>query len=72
MSDPTPDTPQVPVTKNPVFSNHAKVSGAVVGGAIASLVISLAEAHGVDLSGQESNITVVVMAAIGYFIKDES
>jgi hypothetical protein len=61
--------------KPPLFSvsNHPKVSASVLAGAVASLVLALAKAHwGVDLVGQEANITVVVMGVIGYLVPNSN
>lgn len=68
MSD-TPETPQ------PKFSvtNHSKVSAAVFAGAVTSFVLSVAKSKfGIDLSGQESNLTMIVMAVVGYMVPDSN
>lgn len=46
---------------------HPKVNSAVFAGAAASLVLgSLKAAFDIDLHGQEGNLMVVIMGAVGY------
>jgi energy-converting hydrogenase Eha subunit A len=53
--------------KVPSLTNHAPVSVSFVASAIASIVIALAKAkYGIDLSGQEANVTIVAGAIAGY------
>lgn len=49
------------------FTNHAPVSVTLVASAITSIALALFKAKlGVDLSGQEANVTIVVGALAGY------
>jgi len=49
-------------------TNHASVTVSLVASAIASITIALVKArYGVDLSGQEANITIVTGALAGYY-----
>ena len=53
--------------KLPQLTNHAPVTVAVFAAAITNILIAFARSkYGVDLSGQESNITIVVAGIAGY------
>jgi hypothetical protein len=51
----------------PQLTNHAPVSVTLVASAVTSILIALAKSkYGIDLSGQEANVTIVVGALAGY------
>ena len=53
--------------KLPQLTNHAAVSVTLVASAITSIIIALAKSkYGIDLSGQEANVTIVAGAVAGY------
>lgn len=53
--------------KLPQLTNHAAVSVTMVASSITAIVISLAKTkYGIDLSGLEAHITIVVGALAGY------
>lgn len=54
------------------LTNHAPVTASLVAGAATSILIALAKAKfGLDLSGQEGNLVLLIGAAVGYLTKDE-
>jgi hypothetical protein len=51
----------------PQLTNHAPVSVTLVSSAVTAILIALAKSkYGIDLSGQEANVTIVVGALAGY------
>ena len=73
---PTAEAPPVLVAKPPrppLVTNHAKVSASVFAGAVTAFVLSVAKSKaGLDLSGQGANLTMIVMAIVGYVVRDPS
>ena len=60
-----------PVATNPAakYELHPKVGMSVLAGALTTVVIGALKSTGlVDLSGYESQITVIVMGVIGYLV----
>jgi hypothetical protein len=56
-----------PTNGNAWAAGHPKVSASIFGGALASLIIGTLKArYGLDLAGQETNLMIVVMGAVGY------
>lgn len=47
---------------------HPKVAMSVMGGAVLNLLMGIAKAQGLDLSGYESDLTILVMGLIGYYV----
>ena len=47
---------------------HPKVSIPIFAGAFASILVGIAKQQGLDLSGYESNIVVIIMGVVGYFV----
>ena len=79
MADETQATTATPQKKpriNVQFSNSAKVSAAVVAGAITNLLIFFmspwATKNGLDIASQQGNITVVVTAVVGYIVREDA
>ena len=68
MADPTP------VSNGKLqLTNHAPVTASLVAGAVVSILIAIAKAKfGLDLSGQEGNLTLIVGALVGYYTKGVS
>jgi hypothetical protein len=61
--------PAVPL-KASMADDHSAISMAIFAGACANVVIALAKARwGVDFSGQEGNLTILVMGITGYMTK---
>jgi len=55
------------------LTNHAPVTASLVAGAVVSILIAIAKAKfGLDLSGQEGNLTLIVGALVGYYTKGVS
>lgn len=71
-----PDDSNSPLASPPArawVSNHAKVSAGVVAGAATALILSIAKSKfGLDLSNDAPNITMLVMAAVGYLVPDSN
>lgn len=64
MADPTTVSGKMQLT------NHAPVTASLVAGAATSIFLALAKAkYGLDLSGQEGNLTLLIGALVGYFTK---
>ena len=56
--------------KGQVLTNHPAVSVALVVGAITNIILTFLKTKwDLDLSGQESNIQLVMMGLAGYFTK---
>jgi len=67
MADEAPSKPKLQ------FQNHAPVSVTLVAAALTSIVIALAKAKlGIDLSGQEANVTIIAGAVAGYLTAGQS
>jgi len=62
MADPT-----APIENRSALDIHPKVTLSIFAGAIASVLIGIAKAKGIDISGYESDITVLVMGTAAYF-----
>ena len=63
------DEAAVPAKKPLVeFTNHPKISAAVIAGAVTHLAIAYAKQHGFDMSGYESDIQIVAMGLVGYLV----
>src|SRR5258708_19122834 len=67
MADPT----AAPVSSSKLtLNNHAPVTASLVAGAATSILIALGKAKfGLDLSGQEGNLTLLIGALVGYLTK---
>jgi len=63
-----------PVVPEPSrFQNHAPVSVTLVASAITSIALALIKAKlGIDLSGQEANVTIIAGAIAGYLTVGQS
>ena len=64
MADEAPKKPTIQ------FTNHAKVSAAVIAGAVTHLLIGIAKTHGLDLSAYEPDLIVVISGLVGYLTPD--
>lgn len=66
MADPAPATPKLQLT------NHAPVTATLLASAVTSVMLTLMKAkYGLDLNGQEANITIIIGAIIGYLTKGQ-
>jgi|SRR6267154_1188210 len=66
MADPVP-APKLQLT------NHAPVTATLLASAVTSVALTLMKAkYGLDLNGQEANITIIVGAIIGYLTKGQT
>jgi hypothetical protein len=55
------------------LTNHAPVTATLLASAITSVILTLMKAkYGLDLNGQEANITIIVGAVIGYLTKGQT
>lgn len=62
-----PPAPTAPADPTTWASTHPKINSAVFAGSLAALVLGTIKATwGVDLHGQEGNLMVVLMGAVGY------
>jgi hypothetical protein len=70
MADEAPVTP----TKVPFsLTNHPKISAAIFAGAVTNLLIGIAKMkYGLDLSGMDQDLTLVVMGAVGYIVPGDA
>lgn len=67
MADPVPTAP---APGKITLTNHAPVTASLVAGAATSVLIALGKAkYGLDLSGQEGNLTLLIGALVGYLTK---
>ena len=65
-----PDVPTERRASRMPVHGHPKLSAAIFGGACASFLIGFMKAkYGLDLSGQEANLTVIIMGLTGYLAK---
>lgn len=56
--------------KLPQLTNHAPVSAAIFAGALSNILIAYFKGkYGLDLAGQESELQLVIMGAVGYLVK---
>jgi Family of unknown function (DUF5675) len=70
MADPTSTTPTPAPAGKLTFTNHAPVTASLLGGAVTQLLIAFGKAkYGIDLAGQEGNLTLLIGAVIGYLTK---
>jgi len=67
MADPAAPSPKLQLT------NHAPVTATLLASAVTSVMLTLMKAkYGLDLNGQEANITIIVGAIIGYLTKGQT
>lgn len=64
---------EAPVKVPFTLTNHPKISAAIFAGAVTNLVIGIAKMrYGLDLSGMDQDLTLVVMGAVGYIVPGDA
>lgn len=65
---PARQEPALPAAPRKAVDIHPKVALSVMGGAVLNILMGVAKTQGLDLSGYEADLTIIVMGAIGYLV----
>lgn len=61
------ELPALPAPRKAV-DIHPKVALPILAGSVLNIIMGVAKANGLDLSGYEADLTILVMGAIGYYV----